>query len=1075
VTDALTLPAAAPAAAGLRATDIAEALGLPRPTAQQIAIIESPLAPALVIAGAGSGKTETMASRVLWLLATGQVRPGEILGLTFTRKAAGELSARIRERITQLSDHGLLPGEYDDFDPPVVATYNSFANTIYRDNALLIGRESDGAVLGEASAWQLARTLVVRSTDPVLPTLEKSVDTVTKAVLSLSHALSENVADAESVRSMAHSFAALGDLPSGGKGDYAQVVELARTVGALPVLLDLAEQFAREKMRRGFVEYSDQVALALQIVRSVPKVVDDHRERFKVVLLDEYQDTSVVQTWLLAELFRGHPVMAVGDPNQSIYGWRGASAANLEQFSSQFADGGARGFSLSTSWRNGHGILAVANALVEPLVAHSRVRVERLDASPAATNGRVEVVFEETLPEEADAVALWLKSRLAVRGPHGKLPTAAMLFRARKTQGVFIEALRTHGVPFHVLGVGGLMAEPEIADLVCALTVVHDPNAGSELVRLLSGSRWRIGVRDLRALSRLASTLRNRDYAQRALDDQVKQRMRESVADSEGASIVDALDFLAHAAPSHSFLTDFSEVGLTRLRQAGLTLARLRARSTLDLLDFITLVEQDFLLDIEIAANESRPLGTANLDAFFDAVNGYLAVNEIAGLGGFLSWLREAEWRDGLSPRPEDAEPGTVQLLTIHGSKGLEWDIVAVPRQVEQEMPATGREGSNGWLGFGTLPYEFRGDAPELPEFRWRQAGSRKELLELRHKFKQEVTDRHELEERRLAYVAVTRARHSLLLSGSFWATQTTARGPSPFLTPLAAVGILGELPTLSEFTENPLGESADAIVWPLDPLGRRRNAIERAAELVRDAQRSPTEATDAGPWQKELDLLLTERERATVRDAIALPGRVPASRFKDYVSDPEAVAASLRRPMPQKPYRATRLGTLFHGWVEARYGVGGSSEVIDVIDSELDTAAGPGEDVGPDELARLQRIFDHSPWATLKPIEVEREIHLPFAGRTVVCKIDAVYLKDGRYEIVDWKTGKAPTGAADLSSRQLQLALYRLAYARWKNIDPAEIDAVFYFVSDDLVVRPERLFDEAELLDLWNAAVAGR
>ena len=260
-------------------------------------------------------------------------------------------------------------------------------------------------------------------------------------------------------------------------------------------------------------------------------------------------------------------------------------------------------------------------------------------------------------------------------------------------------------------------------------------------------------------------------------------------------------------------LADFTEVGLTRMRQAGLTLARLRARSTLDLLDFITLVEQDFLLDIEIAANASRPLGSANLEAFFDAVNGYLAVNEIAGLGGFLSWLREAEWRDGLSPRPEDAEPGTVQLLTIHGSKGLEWDIVAVPRQVEQEMPATGREGSNGWLGFGTLPYEFRGDAPELPEFRWRQAGSRKELLELRTEFKQEVKQRHELEERRLAYVAVTRARHSLLLSGSFWATQTTARGPSPFLTPLAADGILGELPAVSEYTENPLGEMGYYVI----------------------------------------------------------------------------------------------------------------------------------------------------------------------------------------------------------------------------------------------------------------------
>src|SRR5205085_2848607 len=107
------------------------------------------------------------------------------------------------------------------------------------------------------------------------------------------------------------------------------------------------------------VEYSDQVALALRAARKQPRIGEELRDRYRVVLLDEYQDTSVVQTDLLVELFSGHPVMAVGDPNQSIYGWRGASAANLEQFARRFDAGEAR-YALTTSWRNGVRILDVA-------------------------------------------------------------------------------------------------------------------------------------------------------------------------------------------------------------------------------------------------------------------------------------------------------------------------------------------------------------------------------------------------------------------------------------------------------------------------------------------------------------------------------------------------------------------------------------------------------------------------------------------------------------------------------------------------------------------------------------------
>lgn len=1039
----------------ISAFDIADALQRPRPTDQQRAVIEAPLVPALVVAGAGSGKTETMANRVLWLLANGLVRPDQVLGLTFTRKAAGELGARIRERIAELAAVGLLGDTYDPFEAPTVQTYNSYANSIYRDNAVVLGRESDGAVLGEAASWQLARTTVIRSRDARLASLTKNLDPVTKAVLGLSRAVAENVVDPAEVKEFAARFASVAALPPGGRGAYAAVDTLVENVSALDTLLDVAAEYDEAKAGRGLVEYSDQVALALAIVGKRREVAEQEREKFAVVLLDEYQDTSVTQTRLLAELFSGHPVMAVGDPNQSIYGWRGASASNLDDFPSAF--GSRERYALSTSWRNGGVILEAANALVAPLSA----TVDKLEPSPFASNLPVDVAFEEDVRAEAAAAADWLAARMS------RKPSAAMLFRTRKMQGFFLEALRERGIPFHVLGLGGLLAEPEIADLVAALTVVHDPTAGLELIRLLAGSRWRLGVQDIHALNRLASTLRDRDYAQQPYEEELKQKLRTSVAEGEGGSIVDALDFIGSAREGHGFLEGFSETGLGRLRHAARLFARLRSRVGLDLPDFVAFVLQELQLDIEVAANDYRTLGTATIEAFYDALDGYLALADVATLGGFLSWLREAELREDLSPRPEDPEPGTVQVLTIHGAKGLEWDLVVVPRLVDDELPGKPVEGGyQGWLSFGQLPWPFRGDAAELPVFGWQQATTRKELADEFAAFRDRVRAHLDREERRLAYVAVTRARHALLLTGSFWATQANPRQPSPFLLELEP--IVGAVPAAPAGAENPLGDDLETITWPFDPLGRRRPAVEAAAAAVRVAAPALE-----GPWQRDLELLLEERRRRLTADGlVAMPVRVPASRFKDYVSDPASVAASLRRPMPERPYRATQLGTLFHSWVENRYGLGGDAEELDALPAELDLEEGVDEG----EFARLRSIFEASPWAARRPVDVEREIHLPFGGRIVICKIDAVYALPGtdgteRFEIVDWKTGKAPKDAADLEEKQLQLALYRLAYATWRGIDPDLVDAVFYYVSDDRIIRPEHIYDEAELLATWRAA----
>jgi DNA helicase-2/ATP-dependent DNA helicase PcrA len=1041
------------------AAEIAERLGLKPPTAQQAAVIEADVsAPALVVAGAGSGKTETMAGRVTWLLANRHVKPAEVLGLTFTRKAAGELSVRMNDRIVQLRRAGIVVDD-DELDQPQIATYNSYANRLYRDNASAIGREGDGAVLGEAAAWQLARTTVTRSGDPRLLEQDRSLDQLTEAVLGISRAIADNVADPDAIRTLARDFAGVLDLPLGGRAEYAWVADVVENVGQLELLVDLATEYEAAKRRRGFVEYSDQVALALEILRAKPSLIDEQRAEHRIVLLDEYQDTSVTQAWLLSELYRGHPVMAVGDPNQSIYGWRGASAGNLAAFPVQF--GGDARFSLSRSWRNGRRILDVANRIVEPFRLANGVEVEKLEPRDDAGAEPVGISFRQTVKEEAETVARWLGERLAERDEHGRPPSAALLMRARRTQPVFLAALRERGIPYHVLGVGGLLAEPEVADVVSALSVVHSVDAGMELLRLLAGSRWRLGAADLHELGTLSSVLKSRGIDQRTLPDEVRERMRNSLAEGERGSIVDALDFLATARDDRSEWERFSPEGRARLRDAGQVFARLRGLAGLDLPDFVSAVVHELRLDIEVAANPYRTLGPAPLEALSDALAGYLAVDDVATLGGFLAWLREAEKREDLAPRPEDPEPGTVQVLTIHGAKGLEWDVVAVPRLVEGELPA-GTQGARGWVRFGQLPWEFRGDAADLPRFPWREVATRKDFKDALDAFEEAVKAHDAAEERRLAYVAVTRARRHLLLSGAYWSHVTRPRPPSIFLTELAEVGLAPPIPADPEDAVNPLGEQVDMVRWPFDPLGGRRAAVEQAAAAVRAAPPAL-----AGAFERELAVLLAERAaRLTGGHLLELPARVSASRFKDYVDDADEVASALRRPMPEQPFRATQLGTIFHAWVEGRALDAASGGELDSLVSETD-----GEYIGIDaaRLAALKATFEASPWAGRKPVEVEREIHLPFDGRIVICKIDAIYEEDGRFEVVDWKTGRSPKDAADLQSKQLQLALYRLAYAKWAGIPIDRITAAFYFVAEDRIIRPEHIDDEDELLRRWR------
>ncbi|MGO1546275.1 ATP-dependent DNA helicase [Microbacterium gubbeenense] len=1128
---------------GLSAGVIARALDLFPPTPDQTRVIEAAAEPALVVAGAGSGKTETMSMRVLWLVANGFVRADEILGLTFTRKAAGELAERIADRLAQLDEYGrrgLLPHlaeivASDEFarlegvkpraqrraiirdvieifaarrgheadesavaddllDRPRVSTYNAFADAIVRENAARIGRDPDAAMLADSSAWIVARRVAVRAEGAGLEDMDGTLGPLVDAIRTLSGELLDHRADPEAVRRYAVRQAAeFAPFVDDSVATTRSWESAHRALTALPTFLDIVADYEAEKSRRGVLEFANQVAGALDVTEAAPDVIEQLREQYPVVLLDEYQDTSVLQTRLLAALFRDSAVMAVGDPNQAIYGWRGASADNIPSFPADFAqEKPAHRFELMTSWRNDTSILTAANTLVKSFETAPRTGVSELGARDGAGPGVVDVTYPRTIDEEAAGVADWFARRQAEHTGRDPL-TGAVLFRSKAHMQRFADALGERGVPHRILGLGGLLSVPEVTDVVSALRVIHDPLQGSALIRLLVGPRFAVGVADMGALHDVAVSLSTRDQALAPLSADVTQRVRDSAGIDEQVSIIDALDFVRRSRADHGFLSAFTEEGLARLKESGEMFDRLRRASSQPVPDLIRLIEQELRLDIELPANESRGAArtaASQLRAFADEVRGFLSVDERGTLGSVLSWLDHAEKKDDMAPRAEAPEPGVVQLLTVHGSKGLEWDAVAVVRLVANEFPGSIKNKSGGFR-MGSLPNAFRGDAAALPSFDWQAPAvipdakalraETKELKAAFDAFEQGNRDHHADEERRLAYVAVTRARTHLLLTGSYWAGQSEPRNPSAYLVEiLAALGrdavpeMTKDAETKSYDDENPYAGEGATISWPLDALGARRARVAAAADLVRGAEMAePT---------VELQRLLDERDARGATRVMPVPTRVPASKFKDYVVGFDETISALARPMPERPYRQTRLGTLFHQWVEERSGLTGRAASID--DALWDTDDGeewadPAAQTDDDarDLGVLREKFERSEWAILKPIEVETEVDFPLVldenepPHIMICKLDAVYRRNGRIEIVDWKTGKAPRTPAERTDRMLQLALYRLAYHRRHGVPLDEIDVALFYVPDELVLRDEGAMGERELIARWRAA----
>ena len=398
-----------------------------------------------------------------------------------------------------------------------------------------------------------------------------------------------------------------------------------------------------------------------------------------------------------------------------------------------------------------------------------------------------------------------------------------------------------------MVGLGGLLTVPEVADIVATLRVLHDPGASAPLARLLTGPRWRIGPRDLVALGKRARYLardssrppagpgratdgrprpgqRDRPRAARtrarpgtADDDPLAKAITDLTADP--GSLVEALDDLGDPA-------GYSPAGHGRLAALAAELRELRSRVARPLPDLVGEVERALGLDIEVAARPGRDMASAraDLDAFADAAAAFAGDQEEPTLGAFLAYLTAAEDEEfGLeSGRVGDGD--TVTLATVHASKGLQWAAVVVPGlaagQKAQVFPAKPRFVSRWTENARLIPFGLRGDAGDLPALPSLEPGALAS-------FGAACAARDLGEERRLAYVATTRAAFWLACTGYWWGDASSPLGPSVFLEEVRAACEAGAgtvacwAPPPEEDAENPALAEPPSATWPADAAGQ--------------------------------------------------------------------------------------------------------------------------------------------------------------------------------------------------------------------------------------------------------------
>ncbi len=670
--------------------------------------------PLLVVAGAGTGKTQVITRRIAWLIATKRARPAEILALTFTDQAADEMQVRVDQ---------LVPYGYTD---TAISTFHAFGDRLVREFALELGLPSDVRVLSRPETVVFLREHVFElGLDEYRPLGDPTKFLDALATL-FSRAKDEDVSpDAflAHAERLAAEAAAAGEAPDADPDAVAALAEEARRRGELARAYGT---YQRLLAANGAIDFGDQVSLALRLLRDSPSAREQIQQRFRYVLVDEFQDTNRAQAELVALVAQRHRnVTVVGDDDQSIYKFRGAAISNILEFRERYRN--ARVVVLRRNYRSRGPILDAAYRLVR----HNDP--DRLEVKA----GIVKKLVPERGGDDAPAVrheafasgaeeADWIAADIARRVREGAPPRdVAILVRANAAADPVLRSLNLEGIPWRFSGTSGLYARPEIKLLLSFLRAVADPNASVDVYALAASPLYEMGGEDLVNIVNTARR-RNRSVFE-ILEELGRQpgilRLRPETRATGAQLVADLREYvaLAHERPTGEVLYAF-------LRGSG-WLKRLAETET-------------------VAAEEAL----SNIARFFDIVR---AQSSLLADDRVIFFVRHLQTLIGAGDDPPtadiDPDANAVAVMTVHKAKGLEFPVVFLPGLVAGRFPATGRREPLA------LPVELVNET--LPE-----------------------GDYQLQEERRLFYVGMTRARDELVLSHAADYGGQRARRVSPFV-----------------------------------------------------------------------------------------------------------------------------------------------------------------------------------------------------------------------------------------------------------------------------------------------------
>ncbi len=947
--------------------------------------------PLLIVAGAGTGKTTVVTQRIAWLVMEQKVATDHILALTFTEKAAGEMEERVDV---------LLPYGYVDL---WISTFHSFCERVLKESAIEIGLPPDFKLYNETDQVMMVRQNLDRFDLNYYRPLGNPTKFVQALVKHFSRAKDENVLPDEYLEYAKGLQMNRDDAENTKKkrGDEEEEISEEQRIKEVANAYHIYEQLLLES---GALDFGDLILYTIKLFKTRPKILEKYREQFTYILVDEFQDTNYAQYELVKMLSQPkNNVTVVGDDDQSIYKFRGAAISNILEFKKDFPE--SKEVVLTENYRTKQNILdlsytfikqndpnrleyQLSKGKIDPKGAPLESKISKKLKSTREGEGSIQHLHYASHLEEAAGVVKEIVDRKTKNKPTrggsgsaGKLKWSdfAILIRANSYANEFMTALTRMDVPHQFLASRGLYTQPEIMDVVAYLKLLDSYHESSAMWRVLNYAHWKLPIKDLMSLSQHSA----------------KKRMSLFEACQQSRSI-----------PGISPKTSQTLDKILKIIEVHTELGR--AKGTLAVaLRFMK--DSGYLKHITEKESDEHIEKVVHLNQFFRKIEDFENKNDDTSVKHFLELFDEEQEAgdSGAMHQPWDEGPDAVKIMTVHAAKGLEFPYIFIVALVDKRFPSIERK-----------------DPIELPE------DLIKEIIP--------EGDIHLQEERRLFYVAMTRARDGVFFTSADDYGGTRKKKLSRFLTELGF--------------ERKEGTEEIDIAERLTPPPEAQRSI------------------------KEVDYL---RE--------AIPEKASYTQLKAFETCPKQYkyAHILRVPVEGRftfSFGKSMHNTLFHFFtlVQERTGA-----------VQTDLFGKQTKDQGPAvSLEELMNLYDQEwidEWYLSKehreeyyakgkeslrdfytehknrmpvPLHLEQPFHLKLGDYTfkgVVDRIDPMGSDQKSVEIIDYKTGRIPKGNKLTPGDKEQLMIYDLAVREVFKLEPAVLSYYYLENNTKLSFTPDK------------------